>query len=206
FRPGGRGPGGAQQGGGGAPGHRGGRHDAPARVGVNARRQYVLALTLVVVGALLVLVSSGRTWATGTAVTGGGSTTTGELHVSGNDAADGLVGLALLALAGVAALAATRGRLRRVVAVGGLLTGLTGGLRWVFRDLRGALDEEARKAAGVSSAHATAVQPTVAAWVCVLGGLLILAGGLMAALRAGRWPEMGTRYERRPTQLDPWAA
>ena len=172
---------------------------------MSPRREYALALGLILLGAVLVLVSSGRTWATGEA-TSGGSTTAAALRVTGNEAAGGISGLALLAAAGIAALVATRGRLRRVVAVVIILTGISVVTNAVFSDLSGALDEAARKSAGVSSAHATATQTTISAWICVLGGLLIIAGGVLAALHGRSWPALGTRYERGPVTLDPWSA
>jgi uncharacterized membrane protein (TIGR02234 family) len=172
---------------------------------VSPRREYALALGLILFGAVLVLVSSGRTWATGEA-TSGGSTTAAALHVTGNEAAGGLAGLALLAATGIAALVATRGRLRRVVAVVIILAGISVVTNAVFSDLSGALDEAARKSAGVSSAHATATQTTISPWVCVLGGLLIIAGGVLAALHGPSWPGLGARYERGPATLDPWSA
>jgi uncharacterized membrane protein (TIGR02234 family) len=173
---------------------------------VSPRRKYALALGLIVLGAVLVLVSSGRTWATGQVTTAGGSTASATLRVTGSDAAGGLVGLALLAAAGIAALVATRGRLRRIVAVVIILTGVSVVLNAVFSGLTRVLDEAARKSAGVTSAHATAVQTTIAPWVCVLGGLLIVAGGVLALRHGGEWPSMGARYERAPSTMDPWAA
>ncbi|WP_341716862.1 Trp biosynthesis-associated membrane protein [Micromonospora sp. FIMYZ51] len=92
-----------------------------------------------------------------------------------------LSALALVGLAGGGAVLATRGGLRRVL--GGLLAllGLTlaaGGGYGLFADLDGR---------------------TVWQWpaLCLLGGLLAAAGGLLTALRGHRWPAMGARYERR---------
>lgn len=171
------------------------------------RRQYAVALTCVVLGAVLVLISAGQTWATGEVA---GSSAAGHLKVTGHDAAGGVAGVALVALAGIAGLVATRGRLRRVVAVVVILAGLSVVAQAVASDLHGALDKAAATAAGVSSAHATRVQTTLAGWVCVLGGLLIIAGGWLAVRHGKDWPAMGSRYERSGARtdrpLDTWAA
>ena len=83
-----------------------------------------------------------------------------------------LSAVALVGLAGGGAVLATRGRGRRLL--GGLLCGL--GLAAAFEG------EVARQ------------------WpaLCLLGGVLAAAGGLLTALRGARWPAMGARYERRP--------
>ncbi|RIV38492.1 Trp biosynthesis protein [Micromonospora radicis] len=92
-----------------------------------------------------------------------------------------LSALALVGLAGGGAVLATRGRLRRVL--GGLLAllGLTvaaGGVYGLVADFGGRV---------------------VWHWpaLCLFGGLLVAAGGLLTALRGQRWPAMGARYERR---------
>lgn len=173
---------------------------------MSPRREYAFSLGLILLGAVLVVVSSGRTWATGEVATAGGSTASATLRVTGSDAAGGLVGLALLSAAGVAALVASRGRLRKIVAIVIVLTGVSIVLNAVFSGLTGVLDEAARKSAGVTSAHATAVETTIAPWICVLGGLLIVAGGVLAVLHGGTWSAMGSRYDRAPATLDPWSA
>ena len=173
---------------------------------MSPRREYAFSIGLILFGAVLVLVSSGRTWATGEVATAGGSTASATLRVTGNDAAGGAVGMALLAAAGIAALVATRGRLRRIVAIVIVVTGVSIVLNAVLSGLTGVLDEAARKSAGVTSAHATAVETTIAPWICVLGGLLIIAGGVLAVVHGAAWPAMGSRYERAPATLDPWSA
>ncbi|WP_258378276.1 Trp biosynthesis-associated membrane protein [Micromonospora endophytica] len=91
-----------------------------------------------------------------------------------------LSALALVGLAGGGAVLATRGRLRRLL--GGLLALLglvlaAGGGYGLFADLGGR----------------TVWQPPA---LCLLGGVLVAAGGLLTALRGHRWPAMGARYER----------
>ena len=59
-----------------------------------------------------------------------------------------------------------------------------------------ALDEQAAKASGDTSATVSALSHTAWPYVAVVGGALILLAGLLA-LRYGRlWPAMSGRYER----------
>ncbi|MEU4378044.1 Trp biosynthesis-associated membrane protein [Micromonospora echinofusca] len=93
-----------------------------------------------------------------------------------------LPALALVGLAGGGAVLATRGRARRLL--GGLLCGLGVAM-----------------AAGGGYGLVAAFDGEVARhWpaLCLLGGVLATAGGLLTALRGRRWPAMGARYERRP--------
>ncbi|WP_247685470.1 Trp biosynthesis-associated membrane protein [Micromonospora sp. C31] len=93
-----------------------------------------------------------------------------------------LPALALVGLAGGGAVLATRGRARRLL--GGLLCGLGVAV-----------------AAGGGYGLVAAFDGEVARhWpaICLLGGVLATAGGLLTALRGRRWPAMGARYERRP--------
>ncbi|MEW2377805.1 Trp biosynthesis-associated membrane protein [Micromonospora sp. NPDC047812] len=93
-----------------------------------------------------------------------------------------LPALALVGLAGGGAVLATRGRARRLL--GGLLCVLG-----------------AAVTAGGGYGLVAAFDGEVARhWpaLCLLGGVLATAGGLLTALRGRHWPAMGARYERRP--------
>ncbi|QGN47754.1 Trp biosynthesis protein [Micromonospora sp. WMMC415] len=144
------------------------------------RRELTYAVLLCVAGAGLAAWAATRTWAV-------------ELTPrpaplppvragrTGADLLPWLPALALVALAGGGAVLATRGRLRRLL--GGLLTGLgvavaAGGGYGLVAGFAGDVSRQ---------------------WplLCLVGGVLTAAGGLLTALRARRWPAMGARYERR---------
>ncbi|MER7168392.1 Trp biosynthesis-associated membrane protein [Micromonospora sp. NPDC000207] len=95
--------------------------------------------------------------------------------------------LALVALAGGGAILATRGRFRR--ALGGLLagTGVAVAVGGGYGLVAGFGGEPNRQ------------------WpaLCLVGGVLVAAGGLFTLARGGRWPAMGARYERRAHQSAP---
>lgn len=127
------------------------------------------------------------------AVAGGGQQV---LEVTGAQARPAFGGVALLALAGVAGVVATGGLLRRVV--GGLLA--LAGAAVVVSAVVSLID--APDAAGVD-APATA---TSAPLLAVLGGVLLVAAGLVVLLRERRLPRLGARYAApgaRPAPSDP---
>lgn len=111
-----------------------------------------------------------------------------EVVHTGAQALPWLPALALVGLAGAGAVLATRGTARRLVGALLAVVGLTlaaGGLA----ALTGVVSPTVSAAARTS---------TSAGWpaVAVLGAVLLLAGGLLTALRSSRWPSMGARYER----------
>ncbi len=107
----------------------------------------------------------------------------GPLHVTraGSYFVPWLSALGLVGLAGTGALLATRGRWRSGV---GVLIALAG------------LGILAGGVYGLASIDGVRV-----GWplLCIPAGLLLAAGGAMAAARSTDWPAMGARYERRPT-------
>jgi uncharacterized membrane protein (TIGR02234 family) len=173
---------------------------APAASALD-RRGYALALVLLVVGAVLLLVAYGRTWATTTV--GGSGLPTVTVALSGSDLTPAGTAIAVLALAGVAGLAAARRRGRVVVGVLLVLAGLAAA--WVAVDF--ALSWSSSSGAGATIRAAVGeragvdlegARTTTTAWwlVAALAGLLVAAGGVLAVLRSRTWPEMGRRYER----------
>ncbi|MEV4637182.1 Trp biosynthesis-associated membrane protein [Actinoplanes sp. NPDC049548] len=147
-----------------------------------ARRLGVTVLCCVA-GAGLALYGITRTWAvTVTARPGLPELRTAR---TGTDLAPWVTGLALVALAGGGALLATRGTARRVL--GALLAAAGAGLAVAAGLGRAGLDIGAAGAGG-----------TLWPVACVLGGLLIVAGGWQAVRHGHEWPGMGARYERRP--------
>jgi uncharacterized membrane protein (TIGR02234 family) len=177
---------------------------------VSARRPYVAGLGLLLLGAVVVLVSAGRTWGTAEVAGTVGSTAASTLSVRGSDVSGGLPAFGLLALAGVLAVVATRGWARRAVGVLLVLTGLTVVLLAARGDLGAALDRAARAAAGVTSARASDPSPNAWRWVCLVGGLLIGAAGGLTVVASAGWPALGARYDRggarTPRPLDAWSA
>ncbi|RSS79993.1 TIGR02234 family membrane protein [Streptomyces sp. WAC06614] len=178
---------------------------AAARPG---RRSVAVALPLGALGATVVLLASGRTWARGTADVGGGSlplTADGRM-VTGVPAALAVVGLAALV-----AVFAVRGPGRLLVSGLLALSGLGAAVAAVSgASDRTALDHEAARTTADTSATVAGLTHTAWPYVTACGALLILAAGLLA-LRFGRsWPAMGGRYERdggrpagRPAPVDP---
>jgi hypothetical protein len=143
----------------------------------NPRRERVISLVVCAIGAVVALFAATRTW---TATVQPQPSPLPDLHVShaGTSAVPWLSALALVGLAGAAALLATRGLPR--LFVGGLIT--VAGLGVV-----------AAGCYGLASLAGVRV-----AWpvVCLPAGLLMAAGGLLAALRGRSWPAMGARYDR----------
>ncbi|WP_407912541.1 TIGR02234 family membrane protein [Kitasatospora sp. NE20-6] len=158
------------------------------------RRSLSLMLLLTVLGAVLVLTATGRTWAEGI-VTG---TAGGRLGVSATGSRlTGLPGgLALAVAAASVAVFAVRGRARAAVGVLMLLAGLGAVAAAVtgVTDTAG-LDAEAAGRLALAGAHAEQVTHTPWPWVAAAGGVLLALAGAVT-VRAGRnWPAMGARYE-----------
>jgi len=159
------------------------------------QRSKPAAVLVVLIGAGLVLATSGLTWAS---VTVTGIPGRSVVDADGRLAAPGAAALALVAAAGALAMATAGRWTRRVVAGLLVLAGLG----------------TAALAGSVLLAPGTAVQPAVAAatgtvgrapdgvatatgWplLAVAGGLLIAAGGAIGLARGGRWPGPSRRYE-----------
>lgn len=174
---------------------------------MSPRRQYALALGLLLLGALLVLVAAGRPWASAEVATTTGSTAARTLRVHGSDVSGALPALAVLALAGIAGVVATRGRVRQAVGVLLVLAGAGVVVVTLTSSLGAALDEAARTASGVTSARASDASTTAWRWAALLGGVLVATAGALTVAGGRRWPALGGRYERRvDPALDAWAA
>ncbi|WP_030707256.1 TIGR02234 family membrane protein [Streptomyces sp. NRRL F-2580] len=160
----------------------------------SARRSVAAALLLGALGATVVLLASGRTWARGTTAIGGDSL---QLTADGRAVTGLPAALAIVGLAALVAVFAVRGRSRLLVSGLLALSGLGAALSALFgSDGRRALDAEAARTTADSAAHAAALTQTTWPYVTAAGAVLILAAGLLA-LRFGRgWPSMGGRYER----------
>lgn len=178
----------------------------PARAG---RRSLGVALLCGALGAAVALLATQQEWAEGTAIVAGGAF---PLTAKGSDVTGVPAALAIVGLAALVAVFAVRRAGR--FAVAGLLA--LSGAGTVAAALAGAsdssaLDDQAAKAAGDTSATVDVLSHTAWPYVAAVGGGLLLLAGLLA-LRYGRlWPAMSGRYERdgtprprrRPQTVDP---
>ncbi|WP_425281845.1 TIGR02234 family membrane protein [Streptomyces ficellus] len=158
------------------------------------RRSLAAALLLGALGAAVVLLASGQTWAEGTVAVGGGSV---PLDAAGGDVTGVPTALAIVGLAALVAVLAVRRAGRFLVS---LLLTLSGAGAAVAAYLgasdRAALDEKAAGTTGDAAARVEALTHTPWPYVTAAGALLIVVAGLLA-LRHGRtWPAMSGRYER----------
>ncbi|GAA4977492.1 putative membrane protein (TIGR02234 family) [Nonomuraea thailandensis] len=143
-------------------------------------------------GCLLVLVAAGQAWAR---VSQGFE----AVAPTGSDLGPALTPMALAGLAGVVAVLATKGVGRRLV---GVLLALCGAgaaaATWAALsggNVTGWLREQ-------NALHGATDIPWQSAplWpgVAVAGALLMVAGGIVAAVRGGSWAGMSARYDRGP--------
>ncbi|MBN6054105.1 Trp biosynthesis-associated membrane protein, partial [Nonomuraea sp. RK-328] len=165
---------------------------------------------LTALGCALVLFAATRAWITVRAghpagVPGGAAAE--PAAPTGGELAPVLTPLALAGLAGVVAALASKGFARRVV--GALLTlcGLGAGLAtWLAVAGDGPAgwlrEHDALRGLGLFSWDVVAAWPVMSG----LGAALMVAGGVIAAVRGPRWAGMSDRYERAPAEGRPEAA
>ncbi|KRD15508.1 MULTISPECIES: TIGR02234 family membrane protein [unclassified Streptomyces] len=164
---------------------------ASARSG---RRSLALALLCGALGAAVALLSTRQRWSEGTATVAGGAF---PLTARGSDVTGVPAALAIVGLAALVAVFAVRRTGRLAVSVllalsgaGIMATALIGA-----RD-GSALDEQAAKASGDTSATVASFTHTAWPYAAAAGGALILLAGLLALRYGRRWPAMSGRYER----------
>ena len=187
-----------------------------------AAREYALVLGVAAAGALLVLLSAHQGWAR--VVTAAPAPIPGSTVMVSGQAIVPLAGaLAVASLAGLAAVIATRGLARRLVGVflaaSGALTVLLVSARVsgaaVLAAAHGVTVSQAGSATAGGGPAGTAAQPgafpggsspgvSAAAHVAMVsfpwrplaavGGLAVLAAGIVVAWRGPRWPAMSSRY------------
>ncbi|WP_042395732.1 TIGR02234 family membrane protein [Streptacidiphilus carbonis] len=166
---------------------------APAAPRRPDRRSLALMLLLTVLGAAVVLLAAGQTWAHGSVAFQG---TRLKVSASGSETS-GLPGaLALVALAAAVAVFSVRGAAR--AAVGALLSLAGAGVAasaLVAATGVGALNGKAARAIGLTRAAATGVEHTLWPWAGALGGVLLILGGLLVLARGRDWPGMSSRYD-----------
>jgi uncharacterized membrane protein (TIGR02234 family) len=167
---------------------------------VTARRELLLVVALTLVGAALVLLSTGRPWAHAVVAVLGSPQAPQSVNLSGRSVAPLVAALGVVALAAVVALLATRGRWRIVVGallavVGALIVGsiaLT-----TAHDIRSG--SALRDHVSTAALHDARISVELRSWrhVAAVGGLLVVAAGLLAAARGRSWVAMGARFEQR---------
>jgi len=160
------------------------------------------ALVLAVLGAGWVLLTSSRTWATGTVHDAvlGASTVTG----TGADLAPGLSAVALV-LAAAAIAVVTGGRVVRLLSVvveGAALAGLVALVVRVILDPSGLLGPLVAGRVARSGSVPTVASATDWPWLALVGVLVALLGWVGAVLGMRRWSGPSERYERRPRAVD----
>ncbi|WP_396447854.1 Trp biosynthesis-associated membrane protein [Actinomadura sp.] len=157
-------------------------------------RERGLAALLCAAGAGLALLAAGRPWAT---VEARHAITPFTRTLTGGDLGGAAGALGWAGLAGLAALFAARGRVR--AAVGVLIALFGAGI--AYASAAAVRRSNVLSAAGDKSTllrlgadPALHVNPW---WtVSVAGGVLLVAAGLVTAVRGARWPGMSSRYER----------
>ncbi|MFI1505869.1 TIGR02234 family membrane protein [Streptomyces sp. NPDC020597] len=164
---------------------------ASARSG---RRSLALALLFGALGAAVALLSTRQRWSQGTATVAGGAF---PLTARGSDVTGVPAALAIVGLAALVAVFAVRRTGRLAVSLLLALSGAGIMATALFGASDGsALDEQAAKASGDTSATVASFTHTAWPYAAAAGGALILLAGLLA-LRYGRgWPAMSGRYER----------
>jgi hypothetical protein len=141
---------------------------------MSPRRDLAVTVAECAAGALVALLATSRTWRV---VAGAGPVPLPSQKVTGAGVLPWAPAVALVGLAGAGALLATRDRVRALLGVLLMVTGLPLAI------------------GGTYVAAAGRGQPFWSA-LCGLSGLLVGHAGLRALLRSASWPALGSRYER----------
>jgi uncharacterized membrane protein (TIGR02234 family) len=155
---------------------------------MTGRRELTLAVGLCALGAALVLFAEARPWLEWRDLQ---SLTAAGVHLtlSGRKVSSSASALAWVAAAGAVALIATRGMTRALL--GGLLALAGVGILLVDLDWLTGVTPASVDGMRISSPHRVITWPVVS----MIGGAVILAGGLLAAVRGRSWSGMGSSYE-----------
>jgi uncharacterized membrane protein (TIGR02234 family) len=168
---------------------------------MTARRSPAAAVVSCAVGALLVLLASGRQWAHTTLADGTGGVHT-ALSATGHNVAPSLpaLGIALLALS--AAILAAKGVMRRIVGV--VIVFIAAAVVGVGITARG--DVSAALEHREVGVQGLAVHASANGWwlVATVGGVIAVGAGVLTVLRAEQWSGLGAKYDApsapRPTK------
>jgi len=171
-------------------------------------RSFAPTVLVGVSAAALAAVASGRDWATTTGEAAGVAV---KAATKGSSSAPLAIALALVALAAWGVLLVLRGRLRRVVAVLGVLA--SAGTLLAVGLSSGRSRDDAVAAAVGRGASSGGPHASLTGWyvVAVVASLLCIGAFVVAVVRCPRWPAMGSRYDApaaRPaaTDQDLWRA
>lgn len=157
-----------------------------------ARRSYATTVVAGLAGAALTAVAGSRTWAAGHASAAGMHV---DASVSGSQAAPLVGALGLVALAAWGVVLVTRRRVRRAVAVVGLLACL-GSLAAAVLGLRGAGDQVMTALLDQGAGRGPLISSTTGwGYVAVAASFLTAAAFAVAVRSAPSWPEMGSKYD-----------
>ena len=161
---------------------------------MNPRRELLLAAALCLLGSAFVLLAMSRGWLSYT-FPAAEPLPPRVVSVTGAELAPGARALALLGLAAVAALPASRGRLRTAVGALVALAGV-GCLVVLGRVLADPLTAARHSEPLRFDRHLTG-SPDLGGWpyAAVVGGLLLLAAGVLVVVRGRRWAELSSRYD-----------
>lgn len=163
---------------------------------MSGRREYGLALVVLVIAAIGVVVAYGATWVTATVPVFRGEPTptrvvdlTGSMFIGFGSAAG------WVALASAAGIIATRTWGRVVIGLVAAGAGAAAGIPAVaFILSRGPLVAEA-----LDGDEAVSVDGNAWWLVAILAGLMVMVAGLLTAVRGRNWPSLSARYERSRT-------
>ncbi len=170
-----------------------------------ANLSYRLVLILLMVGAGALFLGYGRTWSTTTLAETGLPSLVVEL--SGRDVQPAGSATAIVALAAIAGLVATR-RIGRLLSGGALV--IIGGvdvllaLRFAGGD-RSAIVTAVSERAGqdIDPSRVAAATETTWWWaVTGVGGMCLVAAGVITLVTSARWPSLGSRYEGGAAKAD----
>lgn len=168
-------------------------------------------------GATLAAVAGSRDWAHASGSAVGAKVTAAA---KGSESAPLVVALGLVALAAWGVVLVVRVRTRRVVSVVGAFAAV--GVVAATVATFGRARDDAVEALVAKGATGAVFSSSLTGWyfAAAVGGVLALAGFLVAVVAAPGWPEMGTRYDaptaraggasgspgERPTEQDMWRA
>ncbi|MEI8055984.1 MAG: Trp biosynthesis-associated membrane protein [Actinomycetes bacterium] len=163
----------------------------------SGQTSYRVALLALAIGSALAFFAYGRSWSISILAEQGFPTLTVDL--SGRDIEPAGATVAVVGLAGIAGLVATRRLGRRLTGVVLLILGLLSALSALAFGLgsRDSVSSLVSDRLGRDIDPAQAMTSTSLWWVvAALGAVVIAAGGVLATVFAGSWPQMGKRFAR----------
>ena len=164
------------------------------------RRSYAVTVLAGLAGAGLTAVAGARDWAT---THGSAAGIKVEASVTGAEAQPLVAALGLVALTAWGVVLVSRGRVRRLVSVVGLLAS-AGALVGVVLGFSAAKDDSVA-AAVAKGATGDTFSTALSAWYYLagLGALLATIAFVVAVARAPRWPAMGSKYDAPSARTSP---